>query len=405
MSQFDEAIACHRRAIAIDASHATAYNNLGLAFETVGQTGAALAQYREAVALKPDYAEALNNLGNVLQSFRNYPEAIACYERAIASAPEYAEAHWNLGLAHLTLGDYSVGWREYEWRWRTLAFARERRNFSLRNWDGRDNLHGRRILLYGEQGFGDAIQFVRYAALVAGRGARVVLECRPPLKRLFEGVEGVEQTVSTGERRPPFHFHCSLLSLPHIFRTTLDTIPAPAAYLRAPADSLAKWQAVLGERHGMRVGLAWSGNPAHRNDRNRSINLRRLAPILSVPGVQFVSVQTDLREDDARALQSFPNLRHLGEKFSDFADAACVVSQLDLVISVDTAVAHLAGALAKPVWVLLPHAPDWRWLLDRSESPWYPKMRLIRQSCLGDWETPLHEARERLMGLSRSNAT
>ena len=292
--------------------------------------------------------------------------------------PDLAEAHWNLALALLATGDFERGWQEHEWRWRANVIGPEQ-SFRQPLWLGAEDLTGKTILLHNEQGLGDALQFVRYAPQVRQRGARVVLRVQRPLLSLMAGLAGADHVIAEGDALPEFDYHCPLLSLPLAFGTHLQNIPAGIPYLHPAADRLAKWQSILGERTAPRIGLAWSGNPAHKNDRNRSIALKQLLPLLSVPGVRFVSLQRDLREDDAAVLGNLPALVSIGAQLDDFADTAAAISLLDLVITVDTAVAHLAGALGKPVWVLLPFAPDWRWLLKREDSPWYPTARLFRQ--------------------------
>ena len=307
-----------------------------------------------------------------------------------------AEAHFSQGLALLSIGNFKRGWEQYEWRWATKGYA-PKRDFVQPRWRGAEDLSGRTILLHSEQGFGDTLQFVRYAPLLAAKGARVVLQVPPPLKALMAGLAGVDVIVAQGDTLPAFDCHCPLLSLPLAFATTLLSIPAATPYLHANAGSVAKWQALLGERSGPRVGLVWSGNPNHKNDRNRFISSARLLPLLAVPGVRFVSLQKDLREGDAEVLRNRSEITHIGDQLDDFADTAAAVSLLDLVITVDSVVAHLAGALGKAVWVLLPFSPDWRWLLEREDSPWYPSARLFRQPHTGDWDSVIGRVREELL--------
>ncbi len=259
------------------------------------------------------------------------------------------------------------------------------RDFAQPQWRGED-IAGKTILLHAEQGFGDTIQFVRYAPLVAAKGASVILEAPDSLMPLLDGFNGVTTMIAHGQALPPFDLHCPLMSLPLAFGTTLATIPENGPYLRAPAERLEKWRTRLGALSGKRVGLVWSGKPAHKNDRNRSIALSRLAPLLAVAGVNFVSLQQDYRDADRAELANYPQLVRLDRELADFADTAAAVAALDLVITVDTAVAHLAGAMGKPVWILLSHVLDWRWLLERSDSPWYPSARLYRQAAIGDWD-------------------
>jgi len=387
VGRHEEAIASCQKTLALRPDHAGAHNNMGLAFEALNRHDDAIASYRKATALRPDYAEAHSNLGNGLQALLRHEEAIACYERAQAIASESADAHWGESLARLALGDFAAGWQKYEWRWRTTLFAPRKRDLRRPLWLGEPDLAGKRILLHAEQGLGDTLQFARYAPLVTARGGKVTLLVQPAVKPLLETLAGVDAVVAEAVPPRAYDFHCPLLSLPLAFRTTLETVPAAVPYLSPPASKITQWRSTLSDLGRPIVGVAWSGNPTHRNDRNRSIALPRLAALLSTPRVQFVSIQKELRDHERELLGSFPALTHLGEKLEDFADTAAVVSQLDLVVTVDTAAAHLAGSLAKPVWVLLPYAPDWRWLLHREDSPWYPTMRLFRQTKPGDWES------------------
>ncbi len=271
-----------------------------------------------------------------------------------------------------------------------------RRSFSAPQWFGAEPIRGKTILLHAEQGLGDTLQFVRYVSRVAAQGARVVLEVQPALKDLISGIEGPAEVIARGEDLPEFDIHCPLLSLPLAFGTRLDTIPADIPYLTVPPDRITAWSSHLERSALHRVGLAWSGGRTHRNDHNRSIALTHLAPLFADPQIQFVSLQQELRDGDLEILQANPQIVHFGDELHDFADTAAVVSELDVVISVDTSVAHLAGALGKPVWILLPFAPDWRWLLDRKDSPWYPTARLFRQPKIADWDGVIECVRQEL---------
>jgi hypothetical protein len=289
----------------------------------------------------------------------------------------------NEGILRLLMGDFTRGWPAYEWRVRATAPYAEQLAQPL--WSGEQSLSHRTLLLYGEQGLGDIIQFCRYVPMVAGRAGRVVLEVPSALKALLGHFAGEVEVIAAGEARPPFDLHCSLLSLPRVFATTIATMPADVPYLSVPDASLEKWRARLPNSGLRRIGIVWAGNPKHKNDRNRSIPLREMLPLLAQPDATFFSLQKDLRAEDADVLRSEPSLVQLAEGMDSFADTAAIISLLDLVISVDTSVVHLAGALGKPVWVLLPRAPDWRWMLDRDDSPWYPTARLFRQTRWRDW--------------------
>jgi hypothetical protein len=362
----------------------------------LGRLEEALESYARARAIKPDYAEALYNQGNALVMLGRHREALASYERALAIKPDHAEAQWNQGLARLRLGDFRAGWKQYEWRWQRPDGVKSQRSFAQPVWTGQQSLQGKTILLHAEQGLGDTIQFVRYATLVARRGAKVMLEVQRTLKGLLARVEGVAGIVGRGEELPAFDLHCPLLSLPLAFGTELSSIPASVPYLAATDDRIETWSARLPPRKGLRVGIAWSGNAKHKDDRNRSIALARLAHLFAAPGVQFVSLQKDARDGEAEVLRDIPGFLDLGPELKDFADTAALISLIDLVISVDTSTAHLAGAMGKPVWVLLPFSPDWRWLLEREDSPWYPTARLFRQPMIGDWESVIGRMRREL---------
>ena len=344
----------------------------------------ALASYDRALAVRPDYAEALSNRGNTLHELKRFDDALASYDRALAVRPDYAEAHLNKSLLQLLTGDLEAGWREYEWRWKNESLEGFKRDFPQPLWLGENGIEGKTILLHSEQGFGDTIQFCRYVPLVAVRGARVLLEVPATLQGVMASFAGVAQVISGKGQLPHIDLHCPLLSLPLAFGTRIESIPANVPYLTVPSEYARNWNFTLGTKRRPTIGLAWSGGQAHKDDHNRSISLRSLLKLLDV-NANFVSLQKDVRPDDAAVLKERSDLVHLGDKLKTFSDTAAVISNLDLVISVDTSVAHLAGALAKPVWVLLPFIPDWRWLLDREDSPWYPTARLFRQNAWGDW--------------------
>lgn len=385
------ALADFDAALALAPDHPEALGNRGVTLYALGRLDEALADYDRALALRPAYPEALHNRGNALRALNRNDEAIRCFEAALALQPDDAEARLHLAMSRLLEGDFARAWPDYQWRWKTRQYAPHRRVFPQPEWLGHRALEGRTLLVHAEQGFGDTLQFCRYAPLLRDLGAAVVLEVQPALKRLLQGLDGPRQVLARGEPLPAFDCHCPLLSLPGALQTTLEAIPARVPYLSADAALVAQWGERLGPRQGLRVGLVWSGNPTHLNDPNRSAPLAEYAGLLGLP-CQFVSLHKVLRKADQATLASQPALLHFGERLADFADTAAVVAQLDLVIAVDTAVAHLAGALGKSTWLLLPHAPDWRWLLERLDSPWYPTMRLFRQRSPGDWQGVLAEA-------------
>jgi hypothetical protein len=287
-------------------------------------------------------------------------------------------------------GDFERGWAEYEWRWKLQGIDPANGPFSKPLWDGSD-LHGRRILLQGEQGLGDTIQFVRYVSEIAARGGRVLLSSKFELQRLFAHLKGIEQYIPPNEAIPPYDLHCPLMSLPLRLKTTLSTIPAPIPYLQAEARLAAQWREKLLSEPNLKVGICWAGSPVHTNDRNRSTVLESFAPLSRVSGVTYYSLQKGAAASQASRPPEGMRLIDLSPQLDSFDDTAAVISNLDLLISVDTSLVHLAGAMGRPVWTLLPFFSDWRWMLDRSDSPWYPTMRLFRQPRRGDWTTPIRQ--------------
>jgi tetratricopeptide (TPR) repeat protein len=391
-----EALASYDKALAIQPRYAQAHYNRGIVLRDLHRPAEALASLERALAIDPSHVDALNNRGVVLRELNRPGEALASYDRALSLDPGYAEAHSNRSCLRLLLGDFERGWEEFEWRWQTPACAPWRRDFLQPLWHDAESLTGRTILLHAEQGFGDAIQFARYAPLVAARGAEVVLEVPAPLTALFARIEGVSAVVERGEPLAAFDCHCPLLSLPLAFKTGLETIPARIPYLSAGEDRVRAWRQRLSETGMRRIGIAWAGNPSFKGDQTRSIGLARLSPLLATPGVAFFALQRDLRDGDRDILRSNPHVTPLGDAVEDFGDTAAIMAGLDLVISSDTSVAHLAGALGRPVWVLLQHVADWRWLRDRPDSPWYPSARLFRQPQLDDWESVIRQVTDAL---------
>jgi tetratricopeptide (TPR) repeat protein len=385
LARFAEALASLDRALALRPDYAEAYNNRAVALQELKHFDAALESYDKAIEIKPAYAEAFNNRGVALKELRRFDEALASHNKAQEIAPDFADAHWNEALLRLLTGDLADGWAKYEWRWKRASFTSPRRDFSQPPWDGFDSLYDRTILLHAEQGLGDAIQFARYVPMVAARGAQVILEVAEPLRRLMGSLSGGARIVAKGEALPPFDVHCPLMSLPRAFGTTVDQIPAATPYLHPAAEAQSAWEARLCTGRHPRIGIAWAGNPNHDNDHNRSIPLGVLEPLMGIEAT-YVSLQKELRSGDEALLQEHEEVFDVGSTLGDFADTAALVSCLDLVISVDTSLVHLAGALAKPVFVLLPYTPDWRWLLGRDTTPWYPSARLFRQTAPGNWD-------------------
>jgi tetratricopeptide (TPR) repeat protein len=391
-NRLDEAVASLRQAAALKPDDATVIGKLGIALHAQGQLGEAAESFRRALALDPNMAESDNYLGLICRVGGRLPEAIEHYRRAIAYRPDFGGAHFNLGVAQLLLGDFANGWREYEWRWQTSKPPLHKLPQPL--WTG-ENLAGKTILLHHEQGLGDTIQFIRYVPLVAARGARIVLELQPALFRLAAGFQGTMEVVAAGSPVPPFDFHCPLLSLPERFATDLATIPVAIPYLVPEAEAVVRWRRQLGSAAGLKIGVVWAGNPAHHDDRNRSIPLERLMPLFKVPGLRWFSLQVGERAGDIARLPG-GTITDLSRQLTDLAETAAAIANLDLVVAVDTAVVHLSGALGVPAWVLLPFAPDWRWMLGRDDSPWYPSLRLFRQNGLNDWDGVVARVRSAL---------
>lgn len=382
LKRHEEALGCYDRTLALQPEYFEALNNRGNTLRDLKRPAEALRNFEQALALQPIAPATLTNRGAALQDLRRHAEALDCLARAIALQPTLAMAHTNESVCRLQTGDFERGWEKFEWRWETEAFQSVRRKFSQPLWRGREPLPGSTILLHAEQGLGDTIQFCRYASLVSGLGARVILEVQPSLLRLFAGFPGVDHLIPRGEPLPAFDYHCPLLTLPLAFQTRLDTIPASQAYVRADPILASKWASRLGSKNQRRVGLVWSGRLTP--DPGRSIPLTEFAPLLSAP-CQFMGLQREVRGPDQLVLDQRKDIVNLGPELGDFAETAALIEALDLVITIDTSVAHLAGAMGKPVWILLLYNSDWRWLLDRDDSPWYPSARLFRQTASGDW--------------------
>jgi tetratricopeptide (TPR) repeat protein len=373
LGDFEGAADANRRAVAAMPEFAQGHSNLGNALHALRRFDEAISSYRRAIALKPDLADAWANLGTTLHHAGEFDEAVYVLRHAIALAPEHANAHSGLGILLLMRGELGEGFDEYEWRLRSSE--RTGPSFPERPWQS-ESLAGKHIYVQAEQGFGDTLQFARYLPLLVARGARVSCRMHQELVELIrESLPGINVLGDRGEHGP-HDCDAVLLSLPRLLRTRLETIPAALSYLRPPAVAAARWRTRLAALSGIKVGLVWAGNPKHANDMRRSIELKALATLLRVPGVSFVSLQVGPRATEAR---KFPEVRNLSAELTDFTESAAAVAALDLVISVDTSIAHLAGALGKPVWVLLPWVTDWRWMFEREDSPWYPTMRLFRQ--------------------------
>jgi len=397
LGDLDGAETAYARALALRPGLADAHSNLGTLYSLQARMGEAALCFEQALALRPDYPEAFNNLGNVLQWDGRLDLAVAAYERAARLRPNFAGAHMNLGMALLSAGQFERGWREYEWRWASEQFSHAMRRLPRPQWTG-EAAEGRTILIHAEQGFGDTLQFCRLVPLVAARGLRVVLEVQRPLLRLLGRLAGVEAVIGHGDPLPDFDLHCPMLSLPAALGLTLDDIPA-APYLSPDPGDAARWRRrVEAEAKGaVTVGLVWAGSARMQSqelaavDRRRSMAWERMAPLLDCPGVRFFCLQKDGPRPPAAA-----GMVDVMPECGDFAETAALLANLDLLISVDTAMVHLAGGLGRPVWVLNRFDSCWRWLRDRDDSPWYPSARLFRQPRAGDWDTVLGRVRATL---------
>lgn len=401
-----EALTSFDAALALRPDAAEIHSNRANALLDLNRPDEALANLDRALALKPGYTEALVNRANALRDLNRSQEAIESCDAALTINPELAEAHWNKALEQLLLGDLAQGFSNYEWRWKRAGSAP--RDFGVPQWRGEDigeeDLGGKAVLLHAEQGFGDTIQFVRYVPLLAARGAKIVLEVPDSLHPLLGAIDGVVAIISRGQPHPAIDLHCPLMSLPLALGTTLETVPASVPYLRAPADRIEAWRLKLPASGKPRVGLVWSGKPSHRNDHNRSIAFERFAPLLAQNDVDFISLQREVRDGDKPLLEKSAILRPDLDTV-DFADTAAIIDTLDLVIAVDTAVAHLAGAMGKTLWLLLPFSPDWRWMLHRDDSPWYPTAQLFRQPRIADWDSVVARLREALASVATTRQT
>ncbi len=416
LRRWEEAAASYRQAIALRPNHAEAHSNLGSALRELGRTDEAIASLRQALQLKPDFAEAHGGLsmcltqqgdleaaltscqaalrlrpematahlsmGFILSELGRRPEALACCQRALELQPDMPDARKNRSLVWLLEGKLAEGFAEYEWRWKCPELPE--RPFPQPLWDG-SPLAGKRILLHAEQGFGDTLHFVRYAPLVHQRGGHVIVVCQRPLVDLLSRCQGVEQVVAQGDPLPPFDTHAPLLGLPRIFRTTLDSIPAQVPYVTVDPKAIEAWRGELAGVAELKVGIAWQGSRVHRRDKGRSIPLAQFAPLAELPGVRLYSLQKDFGREQIASVPFGERIVDLAPRLESFVDTAAVMEHLDLVICCDTSVGHLAGALARPVWLAVATVPDWRWLLDRDDTPWYPTMRLFRQQRRGDW--------------------
>jgi len=388
LRRFDEALDSFNQAISIQSDSSEAYSNRGITLQSLNRLDDALTSYNQAISIRPDYAEAYSNRGFAFQALNRLDDALTSYNQAIVIKPDYAEAHWNLSLCHLLAGNFNDGWQGYEWRWKRESFTSPKRNFPQPLWLGTESIKDKTILLHAEQGLGDAIQFSRYVPLVAKLGAKIILEAHAPLLKLLMNIDGVEKVFSHDEALPDFDYQCPLMSLPLAFKTVSSkTFPPPQCIPRDNVKSL-KWQTILGQKKNPRVGIVWSGSTSHTNDHNRSLLLAELISYFP-PNIDYICLQKEVREIDRRLPTQHLEIKYFCDLLDDFTETAALCEAMDLVIGVDTSIVHLAATLGKPTWVLLPFSPDWRWLLNRDDSPWYESVKLYRQDKINQWDSPL----------------
>jgi tetratricopeptide (TPR) repeat protein len=394
---FEQALKSFDEAVGLSPRYVEAWSNRGIALHHLNRMNEALACFDNAIALDADHAEAFCNKGISLAAMNQPQQAIECYDQAIRLNPKSASAHFNKALALLVMGDFEKGWKLYEWRWRLKnAHPPE---FDQPMWLGAESLRDCTVLLHGEQGLGDVIQMSRFAKLVAASGARVTMQVPATLTGLIARVDGVTEALASPSVPENFDFHVPIMSLPFVFKTRLNTVPAEQAYIKADPKRVTQWAKRLGEKRLPRVGVVWSGDPAHPNDHNRSIPFKEFIRFMPAD-FSYVCLQRELRKTDPRALVDTQGVQFFGDSIETFSDTAALCDLMDLVITVDTSVGHLAGAMGRPTWLLLPYAPDFRWLLDRSDTPWYPTVKLFRQQSAGGWSEVLGAIKSSLACMS-----
>ena len=401
LKMFDDALLDFKKSIELRPNYADAYLNQGMLFEAIGLTDKSVSNYKKAIELKPDYADAYSNLGTIFHDLGEYSEALECYEKVIELKGDCINAYWNKSLLMLLNGDYEEGWNLYEWRWRRDK-NEARRHINKPIWLGINSIKDKKVLVWSEQGLGDCIQFCRYVFLMQSLGAKIILEVPFQLKIILSTLDKNITIIEKGQPLPDFDLQVPMMSLPLAFKTAVDTIPAKAPYLFSNDKFNKRWKKFLGNTNKFRVGLAWSGSENHTKDKKRSIPLKIIEKLLCLP-LEFHSLQINYKESDFEILKLNPKIFQHQKNIKDFSDTAALINNLDLVISVDTSVAHLAGALGKPIWILLSYSPDFRWMLNRKNSPWYSSAQLFRQSRVDDWETVIDEVWVELKKLTSSN--
>ena len=383
------------KATNIKPDYAEAYSNKGNALKLLEKYDDAVKAYSKAIQLKPNYAEAYNNRGVIYKELSQMNLALKDLKKAISLKPDYPEANSTMGVTLLLTGNFSKGWEQYEWRWKDLSDPSVIRSFKQPLWDGKKSLKDKSILLYSEQGLGDTIQFSRYILLIKALGAKVILETHKELLNIVGSIDSNITIILMGQTLPHFDFQCPLLSLPLKFGTGLKNIPSPNRYIWADKRIVPKWKKKIGSQKKPLIGLAWEGNPLHKNDYNRSILLAELIPHLPKK-YEYIGLQKDIRESNLKTLKRSSMIDNLIDNNVSMDDTAAIIENLDIVISVDTSVAHLSASMGKPTWILLPFVPDWRWLLNRNDSPWYKSVKLFRQEKRGNWELVFKDLNKKL---------
>ncbi len=395
----EEAMACFGRALELKPDDAIAQFNRGNLLRASGRPEEAASSFQLVIALNPDFALAHNNLGSILKDLDRHDEALSCYQRALEITPDFFEVRLNLAIAYLQVGDFERGWEYYDARWQTQGSGKIEAEFERPLWLGDQSLDGKTILLHAEQGLGDTLQFCRYVQKVKELGAAVILCVHKPLIALLSHLQGVDVLIEKGSELPAHDYQCPLMSLPRAFRTRLDSIPSAASYIVTDKSKVPFWRKKIDAGLSLKVGLAWSGSPKNEEDQRRSIAFAEFSQMLP-QAAACVVLQNQVRAADLDLLAARPEIRYFGDEL-DLSAAAVVCEQMDVIVTVDTSIAHLAGALGKPVFVLLPYSADWRWLKDRSDSPWYPSATLFRQHRLGDWSEVVRRVRLELEQLAR----
>jgi len=393
---FDKALAVYDKAISRVPNCAKIYYNQGKTLQELNRHDEAIASYDQAIAIDHNYLDAYNNLGNTLQEIKQFDKALANYNHVITLKPEYADALFNKAILLILMGDYIEGWQLYEWRWKQEHNINSIRPYKQALWLGNESLTNKTLLIYIEQGLGDYIQFVRYAFLVKSLGAEVILEVPSVLMSVFRSLKENFILIESGKLLPDFDYHCPVMSLPLAFKTKVKTIPTPYPYLYVNKDKKQQLNKKFDKKTVARIGLVWAGNPHHKNDRKRSLLLKQFSSLLTLP-FEFHSLQKDIREIDVQTIIDFPQVRQYKDELYDFSDTAALIDAMDIIISVDTSVAHLAAAMGKDVWILLPYLPDFRWMLDREDSPWYPSVKLYRQEKINNWDNTLEKLKDDLL--------